>query len=405
MEKKVIINSTMPDYLRLRDKVKTNKSLKIALLSQSVTSIVDEYVKINDEKIWYYKADYMVRQGSSNNLFLQHTDKKGFVFDLQKKKLTTWYNTNLAICVKAILIMCKLLKIDWFIDFYNDERYSQIRKSIFLTKPIIERILAKKITNQKSLFQTFCKIKFKNKIENWKKFRQFLNDYNIDEYVMSNFLFYKLFQVATKPIESYMHYFEHFNNNSNFRLIINYYYLQNKKINMHIWSNNRFKNEIYHIKSMIVNENYNLLNDIDLFPLPKDFKIDCDDYDITFIKTSKELYNICRSLNMNTDDAFKHAFKMQDNGYLYMLAKDDCNKILYRLTLYTINAESDSDSIIQNYHLSIEVIHKIGKSINNIENIVNPYENIIVNALFVHKRNKRRKILNSQYSNSYELEF
>lgn len=402
MEKKIIINSTMPEYLQLKDNMKRNKNTNLALLSSSISSIVDEFVKINDEKIWYYKADYFVRQGNCGNLFLQTIDKKGFVFDLKKKKITTWYNTNITNCSKAILIMCKLLKIDWFVKFYNNERYSQLKKSIFMNKAIIERILAKKIRNQKSLFQTFCKIKFKHKLENWKFFRQFLMDYHVDEYLMSNFLFFKLFQIANKPIESYIHYFELFNNNANFRLIVNYYYLQNKKINMHIWSANRFRNEIYHIKSLIVNESYQLLNDIDLFPLPNDFKIESDEVKIRLIKTSKELYRVCKSIHMNTDDSFSNAFKLQKKHFLYMLVEEDNNKSLYRMSLYRQD-NPDNDNIIQKYHYNLDKVHKIGKDITNVENIIRPYENVIINALYLHKKNNRSCIINNQYSNSYEV--
>jgi hypothetical protein len=96
---------------------------------------INSYYVDDEEKYIYSQSTCSVRM--AGHLFPQASDKKGFRFDKKTKKLTLWYG-------------CSLTKLDYLSQFLTGiKKEWVITENIkgWLTKGLLEKILADKITN------------------------------------------------------------------------------------------------------------------------------------------------------------------------------------------------------------------------------------------------------------------
>jgi hypothetical protein len=104
-----------------------------------------------DDTLIYSEVTISVRMGK--NLYPMVTSKKGFFFDKKKKKLTMWYRTKPDELKHIRTLLADVLKKEWlvnegFLRKTNIPKYTEKNQN-WLTKGLLEKVLANKITNPK----------------------------------------------------------------------------------------------------------------------------------------------------------------------------------------------------------------------------------------------------------------
>ena len=398
----VFSNNNIDIFEKLKNKAKENPDFRLSLLSNYYCNIFNYVIKRNEESIWYYGGNYKINSNDNNNLYLKLYKKEGFVYDFKSKKITIWFGTNLTdIETNIILSFLDEVGCDWFSKLFKVEPYSLISIKLFLKKTIIEKIINKKINNPKELLIEYCKTSLRYTPNNWKEIRDILSQRNLNSFVYNS---KNIFKWTTNPFQTINNLITKNINFNCYNTILNYYAFIGKKINMHLWSENRFLNEIKHVKSQIINARYKCLNSESILPFNLGL-VENNNIAFEVINNEKDLYHLCRTFHKNSYDSFNIVKNFTNFRHLFVkVIIDKTNVVVFRLSL--INRQNEeTHKVIDKYNLYITpVLYKEKENFDFIEEIISPYKSILLNFFLMSKNHKDREIcyVESTYSSPFQ---
>lgn len=391
----------MAEYQKLRDEIKTNPQKKLALLNTDFNDVFDKTIKFIDGGFRYYAVNYRIKFGKDGNMFLLPNKKDGFIF--KNGKITWWFNTKSIndIDYKVLVTILEKLKCDWILKYVK--QYSQntpFSLKYILNKEILEKILSKKITNPKQLVRTYSKSLFGIKCDNWKLMQYtMIHHCNMIPWLISLRTKGVDFSILKNPSNSIKRMCEIISRNepvniNSLTLILRYYSLLDKKIDVSKWSDRRFLNEYWHIQSLI--KKANMLTDENIYGC--DLSFDTVFGTVKLITNEMEFAKLMGECNVNTSTRPKWLKHFRYKKSLFLCLQTPNGNMLYQCR-FAVKMITKKEKTLQKYTYLMQV-----NMLHNSPNINITIRDIIT-ALDMYKP-KLSKLLNYDVNlqNSYNLD-
>lgn len=243
MEEKIILNSTMDDYVKIKNDIIQNPCNKLKYAFSNI-NFQQEFIVNSDNELRYYYADYRLFFSVNGIPFLKTVFSQSFSFNKKKKKITT-FNFSFKHKNDLIYRINEILDIKWFNEIFQCDSYCNLDKTIFFKNKILERIWSKKISSFEELINFYGKSiigvknidsfflkEFLSKSKESVYFKDFFYIKAIDEYVLDpSFFIKKIIQIFNEKDFDYMcHIFDFIRKNA----------LLQQKMNLNIWNKKRF---------------------------------------------------------------------------------------------------------------------------------------------------------------------
>lgn len=131
------------DFIHMEDSVYKNILYNRDFHGHTFT---EANIVYKEDKIYYAYSEYKIRRGVK--YFLKKSAKNGFTFDTTTNKLQIWYGKNVQNLIMIQNAVLSIVNNNWMNNSYWD----------FMTKSLVEKILAKKITNEQDLAKAILKL-------------------------------------------------------------------------------------------------------------------------------------------------------------------------------------------------------------------------------------------------------
>lgn len=391
----------MAEYQKLRDEIKNNPQKKLALLNTDFNDVFDKTIKFIDGGFRYYAVNYRIKFGKDGNMFLLPNKKNGFIF--KNGKITWWFNTKSIndIDYKVIVTILEKLKCDWILKYVKQySQNTQFSLNFILNKEILEKILSKKITNPKQLIRTYTKSLFGIKCDNWKLMQYtIIHHCNMIPWLTSLRTKGVDFSILKNPSNSIKRMCEIISINeplniNSLTLILRYYSLLDKKIDVSKWSDRRFLNEYWHIQSLI--KKANMLTDENIYGC--DLSFDTVFGTVKLITNEMEFAKLMGECNVSTSTRPKWLAHFRCKKSLFLCLQAPNGNMLYQCR-FAVKMITKKEKTLQKYTYSTQV-----NMLHNSPNINITIRDIIT-ALDIYKP-KLSRLLNYDVNlqNSYNLD-
>lgn len=388
-EKYIVLQSNMAEYQKLRDEIKNNPQKKLALLNTDFNYVFDKTIKFIDGGFRYYNVNYRIKFGKDGNMFLLPNKKDGFIF--KNGKITCWFNTKTInnIDYEVLVTILEKLKCDWILKYAK--QYSQNTRfnlKYILNKEILEKILSNKITNPKQLVRTYTKSLFGIKCDNWKLMQYtMINHCNMIPWLTSLRTKGVDFSILKNPSKSIKRMCEIISRNepvniNSLTIILRYYSLLDKKIDVSKWSDRRFVNEYWHIQSLI--KKANMLTDENIYGC--DFSFDTVFGTVKLITNEMEFAKLMEECKVNTSNRPKWLKRFRDKESLFLCLQAHNGNMLYQCK-FVVHKILKMEQTLPKYRYSTQI-----NMLHNSPNI-NITVRDIITALDMYKP-KLSKLLN-----------